>query len=81
MQQRRSALFAAVEDGFAYISVMPNGHALYQVIAFLMPMICRFYGIIIQIYYEDQDPPHFQRLEPINANDSIRTNRPTGIGA
>ena len=28
-------------------------------IAFLMPTICRFYGIIIQMYYADHDPPHF----------------------
>jgi hypothetical protein len=24
-----------------------------------MPTVCRFYGIIIQIYYNDHDPPHF----------------------
>ena len=30
-----------------------------QMIAFLMPTICRFYGIIIQMYYADHDPPHF----------------------
>lgn len=24
-----------------------------------MPEICRFYGIVIQIYYGDHPPPHF----------------------
>ena len=25
-----------------------------------MPEICRFYGIIIRMYYDDHNPPHFQ---------------------
>ncbi len=24
-----------------------------------MPTICRFYGILIQMYYNDHEPPHF----------------------
>ena len=24
-----------------------------------MPTICRFYGIIIQMYFDDHNPPHF----------------------
>jgi Domain of unknown function (DUF4160) len=24
-----------------------------------MPTVCRFYGIIIQMYYADHGPPHF----------------------
>jgi hypothetical protein len=24
-----------------------------------MPVLCRFLGIIITMYYEDHDPPHF----------------------
>ena len=24
-----------------------------------MPEICRFYGIVIRMYYEDHNPPHF----------------------
>ncbi|MDX2180712.1 MAG: DUF4160 domain-containing protein [Bryobacteraceae bacterium] len=24
-----------------------------------MPEICRFFGIVIQMYYDDHDPPHF----------------------
>jgi hypothetical protein len=24
-----------------------------------MPTLCRFYGIIIQMYYDDHSPPHF----------------------
>ena len=24
-----------------------------------MPELCRFYGIVIQIYYDDHPPPHF----------------------
>lgn len=24
-----------------------------------MPEICRFYGIIIRMYYDDHNPPHF----------------------
>jgi hypothetical protein len=24
-----------------------------------MPTICRFYGILIQMYYDDHNPPHF----------------------
>ena len=27
-----------------------------------MPEVCRFYGIIIQIYYGDHLPPHFHAL-------------------
>jgi hypothetical protein len=27
-----------------------------------MPEICRFYGIIIQIYYGDHSPPHFHAV-------------------
>ena len=26
---------------------------------FDVPTICRFYGILIQMYYNDHDPPHF----------------------
>lgn len=24
-----------------------------------MPELCRFYGIIIRMYYDDHNPPHF----------------------
>ena len=24
-----------------------------------MPEICRFFGIVVQMYYADHDPPHF----------------------
>lgn len=24
-----------------------------------MPELCRFYGIVIRMYFEDHDPPHF----------------------
>jgi hypothetical protein len=24
-----------------------------------MPELCRFYGLIIRLYYEDHSPPHF----------------------
>jgi Domain of unknown function (DUF4160) len=27
-----------------------------------MPEICRFYGIIIRIYYDDHPPPHFHAV-------------------
>lgn len=27
-----------------------------------MPEICRFYGIIIYIYYNDHQPPHFHAV-------------------
>jgi hypothetical protein len=27
-----------------------------------MPEICRFYGIIIRMYYDDHNPPHFHAL-------------------
>lgn len=27
-----------------------------------MPEICRFYGIVIQMYYGDHSPPHFHAL-------------------
>ena len=27
-----------------------------------MPEICRFYGIVIQLYYGDHPPPHFHAL-------------------
>ena len=27
-----------------------------------MPEICRFYGIVIYIYYDDHNPPHFHAV-------------------
>ena len=27
-----------------------------------MPEICRFYGIIIRMYYDDHNPPHFHAV-------------------
>ncbi len=27
-----------------------------------MPEICRFYGIVIRIYYADHPPPHFHAI-------------------
>jgi hypothetical protein len=27
-----------------------------------MPTICRFYGILIQMYFGDHAPPHFHAL-------------------
>ena len=27
-----------------------------------MPTICRFYGILIQMYYDDHNPPHFHAI-------------------
>jgi hypothetical protein len=27
-----------------------------------MPTICRFYGILIQMYYDDHHPPHFHAI-------------------
>jgi len=27
-----------------------------------MPEICRFYGIIIRMYYNDHSPPHFHAI-------------------
>lgn len=27
-----------------------------------MPELCRFYGIVIQVYYRDHLPPHFHAL-------------------
>lgn len=27
-----------------------------------MPEICRFFGIIIRMYYDDHDPPHFHAV-------------------
>ena len=27
-----------------------------------MPELCRFYGIVIQMYYRDHPPPHFHAL-------------------
>jgi hypothetical protein len=27
-----------------------------------MPTICRFYGILIQMYYDDHNPPHFHAV-------------------
>lgn len=27
-----------------------------------MPEICRFFGIIIRMYYDDHNPPHFHAL-------------------
>ena len=25
-----------------------------------MPELCRFYGIVIRMYFDDHDPPHFR---------------------
>ena len=41
-----------------------------------MPEICRFYGIIIQMFYNDHNPPHFHAVYGefkvvININDEI----------
>jgi hypothetical protein len=41
-----------------------------------MPEICRFYGIIIQMFYNDHNPPHFHVVYGefkvvININDEI----------
>ena len=41
-----------------------------------MPEICRFYGIIIQMFYNDPNPPHFHVVYGefkvvININDEI----------
>lgn len=27
-----------------------------------MPTICRFYGMVIQMYYDDHNPPHFHAI-------------------
>lgn len=27
-----------------------------------MPELCRFFGIIIRMYYNDHDPPHFHAV-------------------
>jgi len=27
-----------------------------------MPTICRFYGILVQMYYDDHNPPHFHAI-------------------
>ncbi len=27
-----------------------------------MPTICRFYGILIQMYFDDDNPPHFHAI-------------------
>ena len=27
-----------------------------------MPTICKFYGILIQMYYDDYNPPHFHAI-------------------
>ena len=27
-----------------------------------MPELCRFYGIVIQMYYRDHPPPHFHAI-------------------
>jgi hypothetical protein len=41
-----------------------------------MPEICRFYGIIIQMFFNDHNPPHFHVVygdfkAVININDEI----------
>jgi hypothetical protein len=28
----------------------------------IVPTICRFYGILIQMYYDDHNPPHFHAI-------------------
>ena len=29
-----------------------------------MPEICRFYGIVIRMYFTDHAPPHYRSLKP-----------------
>ena len=41
-----------------------------------MPEICRFYGIIIQMFFNDHNPPHFHAVYGeykivININDEV----------
>lgn len=39
-----------------------------------MPEICRFYGIIIRMYYKDHNPPHFHaEYQGEQAEYSIKT--------
>jgi hypothetical protein len=33
-----------------------------------MPEICRFYGIIIQMFFNDHNPPHFHILWGISGD-------------
>lgn len=54
-----------------------------------MPEVCRFYGIIIQIYYGDHLPKHFHALyagyiakiciEPFEVIDGTLPNRALGL--
>ena len=44
--------------------------------AMIMPEICRFYGIIIQMFFNDHNPPHFHAVYGeykivININDEV----------
>lgn len=39
-----------------------------------MPEVCRFYGIIIRMYYDDHNPPHFHaHYGPHHATIAIAT--------
>ena len=42
----------------------------------IMPEICRFYGIIVQMFFNDHNPPHFHAVYGeykivININDEV----------
>ena len=30
-----------------------------------MPELCRFFGIIITMLYDDHAPPHFKKIKPL----------------
>ena len=39
-----------------------------------MPEICRFYGIIIRMYFQDHNPPHFHaEYQGVKAEYEIKT--------
>ena len=43
-----------------------------------MPELCRFYGIIIRMYFADHGPPHFHAdVDDRLVWDVIKTNLPT----
>jgi hypothetical protein len=47
---------------------------LFELKFIIMPEICRFYGIIIAMYYNEHNPPHFHaKYGEFTAEIDIRT--------
>lgn len=42
--------------------IVMDVNSLKEKVPGIVPTICRFYGILIQMYYDDHNPPHFHAI-------------------